>query len=283
MHTVTGNRRGFTLIELLVVIAIIAILAAILFPVFAQAREKARGASCLSNMKQIGTGLIMYSQDYDESFPRGWYYQQPNIPTTWRSVITPYIRTGTEQTGENNIRVMAGGIWACPSGPSQAVNGIGGHGAILVPPSMSNGVEFPSVSQTQITRPASVLMATEVGLDVNGSGSTQGFTEDWWAWGGSQWPPVWEGINSGAQYDRDGVPAPADSNGYPWTYMPRYRHNATANGIYADGHAKAAIKGRLNWCVNVHYPGMNVWASNGAVDWIYDASWNAPCSQYPND
>src|SRR5262245_33152461 len=69
MADIAGSRRrGFTLIELLVVIAIIAILAAILFPVFAQARAKARQATCVSNLKQLGHGLLMYTQDYDETF-----------------------------------------------------------------------------------------------------------------------------------------------------------------------------------------------------------------------
>ena len=67
------SKHGFTLIELLVVIAIIAILAAILFPVFAQAREKARAIACISNEKQIGLGLIQYSQDYDEYMVKAWY------------------------------------------------------------------------------------------------------------------------------------------------------------------------------------------------------------------
>src|SRR5213592_5029174 len=81
------KRRGFTLIELLVVIAIIAILAAILFPVFAQAREKARGAACLSNQKQLGLAVQMYAQDYDEhiiyarSFGRIWSL----VEKTWGS------------------------------------------------------------------------------------------------------------------------------------------------------------------------------------------------------
>jgi prepilin-type N-terminal cleavage/methylation domain-containing protein len=72
------RKRGFTLIELLVVIAIIAILAAILFPVFAQAREKARQASCISNIKQIALAAIMYVQDYDETYPGG-----PGVAALW--------------------------------------------------------------------------------------------------------------------------------------------------------------------------------------------------------
>jgi prepilin-type N-terminal cleavage/methylation domain-containing protein len=104
-----GTRRGFTLIELLVVIAIIAILAAILFPVFAQARNKAREAVGTSNAKQVSLAILMYSQDYDEKFPRaGWDCQtnadgDHSIPvgvengcgaTNWINVIYPYTKNG---------------------------------------------------------------------------------------------------------------------------------------------------------------------------------------------
>ena len=86
-------RRGFTLIELLVVIAIIAILAAILFPVFARAREKARQSSCLSNVKQLSMGVLQYVQDWDEMLP---VYYNPFVPDTtaryWYQVSMPYIK-----------------------------------------------------------------------------------------------------------------------------------------------------------------------------------------------
>jgi prepilin-type N-terminal cleavage/methylation domain-containing protein/prepilin-type processing-associated H-X9-DG protein len=84
------TRRAFTLIELLVVIAIISILATILFPVFAQAREKARATSCSSNLRQLATAVLMYTQDSDESFPLG----TPNAWTgSWPVQVSPYVQS----------------------------------------------------------------------------------------------------------------------------------------------------------------------------------------------
>src|SRR3989475_4292561 len=99
-----SHRRGFTLIELLVVIAIIAILAAILFPVFAQAREKARQATCQSNIKQIGTACMMYCQDYDECYPK----LEDGSPArmTVANVLDPYIKTS-----KHNVNGLGGKLW----------------------------------------------------------------------------------------------------------------------------------------------------------------------------
>lgn len=123
-----SNKRAFTLIELLVVIAIIAILAAILFPVFAQARAKARGIACLSNVKQIGTAMMMYVQDYDETTPSarggGW---------EWWTELMPYMksvdllmcpdRPGTPRTQGNAAGVANG----CVSGV-YPMRGLAGYG-----------------------------------------------------------------------------------------------------------------------------------------------------------
>jgi len=118
-----SHRGAFTLIELLVVIAIIAILAAILFPVFAQAREKARTISCLSNSKQIGTAVLMYSQDYDETIvpwfvgtgqPRDNFRHDLN---SWAQLTQPYIKNGQPNTptDPNYSNIAPTGAMACPS------------------------------------------------------------------------------------------------------------------------------------------------------------------------
>jgi len=108
MMSYTSQRRsrwGFTLIELLVVIAIIAILAAILFPVFARARENARRASCQSNLKQIGLGVLMYAQDYDEKYPfSDWWAPATPKPQGWANRVQPYLKSI--------------GVFGCPSDPN---------------------------------------------------------------------------------------------------------------------------------------------------------------------
>ena len=89
-----SSLRGFTLIELLVVIAIIAILAAMLFPVFARARENARRTSCLSNLKQIGLGFLQYTQDYDESYPLTTMTGMAMTPqSSWTTSTQPYLKS----------------------------------------------------------------------------------------------------------------------------------------------------------------------------------------------
>src|SRR3954466_7852291 len=92
---IKSRNRAFTLIELLIVIAIIAILAAILFPVFGRARENARRSSCQSNLKQIGLGFAQYTQDYDEKMPYNSYgYVSATVnPGDWMDTIQPYTKS----------------------------------------------------------------------------------------------------------------------------------------------------------------------------------------------
>jgi len=122
----SNKRHAFTLIELLVVIAIIAILAAILFPVFARARENARRSSCTSNLKQIGLGLMQYTQDYDDRLPLRQYDNTDyGVANSWRRTTYPYTKSAQ--------------IYSCPSNSFNAtladdsttarINAVGGTGA----------------------------------------------------------------------------------------------------------------------------------------------------------
>jgi len=170
------QRNGFTLIELLVVIAIIAILAAILFPVFAQARESARRTSCLSNVKQMGLAFIMYTQDYDETTPAVIHNNNlPYDPDFW-VIVQPYIKN------VNIFYCPDRTEWTMPSGDTcggqEAINplkrciGYGYNWGILssvplgiVQPRVKfpGGYIYPGVALASITAPADLFVYGDTG------------------------------------------------------------------------------------------------------------------------
>jgi prepilin-type N-terminal cleavage/methylation domain-containing protein len=151
------SAQGFTLIELLVVIAIIAILAAILFPVFAQAREKARQTSCISNNKQVGLAIIQYVQDYDENFPSGWYPAESAgidyavgtpVGMGWANESYPYMKNAQ--------------VYKCPDDITQPVPAGNGHGAQYPVSYIFNAnipISFPTLAG--MVAPASTVLACE--------------------------------------------------------------------------------------------------------------------------
>lgn len=294
MHN-TYKSRAFTLIELLVVIAIIAILAAILFPVFSQAKEAAKKTSDLSNTKQHAYGILMYSGDADDMFPRQ-VYKRPqsnlwgwNVPVTWREAVQPYMKGGDVRysDGTRSIPLAQGGVWDTPAKPG--VRGAYTSNRVLMPgycywdapggywrcDSTDDGVPtgdpvMPSISHTAVDAPAQVITTFTIGInpDWNASGD---FSEgSWWWWGGAQWPPVFSGPTSGEQWD-------ADSNVFPNWSMPRYRYTQGMNNAYADGHGKYTKKGALNWCKYVYVKGVAM-DRGEQWEWIFDPG--QPCAAF---
>ncbi|HEU4753116.1 MAG TPA: DUF1559 domain-containing protein [Armatimonadota bacterium] len=265
----TALRRGFTLIELLVVIAIIAILAAILFPVFAQAREAARKASCQSNLKQIGSAFLMYVQDYDETYPQpgganfgdyGQFWTIPpdadgTVPSTarlanWANVLQPYIK---------NYQVLS-----CPSTAAWNLFAAPVKPAININYTYNRLLAWRSIAS--VPAPASIFLVTE-------------------GWGNL-------GVVGRSGSGNPGVTDPAYGPNKPYTYgmacamyvgfggqpLPAYDkiHSGTLNYLYGDGHVKA-LKPAGDYRVNP-FSRLN---PDGTLAGYWDCGGGCPCLWIP--
>jgi prepilin-type N-terminal cleavage/methylation domain-containing protein/prepilin-type processing-associated H-X9-DG protein len=256
-----SKRRAFTLIELLVVIAIIAILAAILFPVFAQAREKARATSCLSNLKQVNTAFQMYLQDYDEVMVITMAQNTATSgfsPQWWSKLTEPYIKNWQ--------------IFRCPSSPDG--RGIWGSGPFAWWANWSRfgtiGYNYLGLSTwwdcfdsigvalAAVDKPASTVSFTDSNLQ---NSTQQTYTNNGVGYSLVQAPAqyaaifpathtctYWNGSKGGWDWT---VPGPKP-NHIGWTID---RHNEVMNVGWVDGHAKAMKVGALHAGTNLA-PGM---------------------------
>lgn len=257
---------GFTLIELLVVIAIIAILAAILFPVFAKAREKARQTACLSNMKQIGLGVMMYVQDYDELYPKRYGGACPpdcenDKVRSWKNMVVPYIKNMD--------------VYKCPSNPAaqtpdangnNATNKVGvfpGGYAMWLPDEwlctqIGNGAGYPQ-ALAGVPNPSDNLLIVEHSYRWTDSGPYLGYVE----------------------------PAPSNDGGIvpgPSTWNSGHSKNR-GNIIYMDGHVK--FKYLKQTFEEKGSPPLNEWrfseaiAQDKGITWMFTL--REDLKKYPND
>jgi len=275
MLPITSSRKtGFTLIELLVVIAIIAILAAILFPVFARAREKARQTACLSNLKQIGLGMMMYAQDYDETLvpyskdacgTQGGAFAFQHL---YYSLVDPYIKSGLVVTGSTSGDLKD--IWACPTskpniedfrtGYAYNIYGLGGYsGACLCNPDLASCnnrtvATWGPFADPQYNYPApvgSLARPAETLMMADGPQLCR--------------PPQWSILNPTGDPTNVGIWGPHElgkgeygaivSIGTPAGDIRRkYTTGKRTNIAYADGHAKS-LNSQTLWYTSVTFDG----------------------------
>ena len=238
---VSRTRAAFTLIELLVVIAIIAILAAILFPVFAQAREKARQTSCLSNLKQLGTAGVMYTQDWDETWPQtflkgygGFIWTVPLLSDTpedaemertlWAGALVPYLKSPD--------------VYACPSSADDYV-----HSGVTL--NDAQGYKFTyyingylnSWPSAKSGAPASVIAFSEA----QGKEAIVGWQLAWplpLTSAGGEMPEFLPGEAAGSAC---GSAADQRAGAFGWSLQyrsTRWTHGRGQNYAYMDGHVK---------------------------------------------
>lgn len=225
------HRNAFTLIELLVVIAIIAILAAILFPVFAQAREKARQASCLSNLRQMGLGAVMYAQDYDEFFPGMWQWSPGAYYAHAPYIYGPMTPDQAKQVCQTCPYTKNNDVYGCASRKNL-------YGGLL----LSYGYTYPTMWGTaapipgspysfplgpalaEFSHPTETIMITDSGV-FPGTAQCNAST--------------YQGIES--------LCGPKDGYSYPYVYEPTTNpwsaplpiHQKKFTAAFVDGHVKA--------------------------------------------
>lgn len=268
-------KRAFTLIELLVVIAIIAILAAILFPVFAQAKAAAKKTACLSNQKQVGLGLTMYIGDYDDRYPQSEYGTDG---LQWYSSVYPYMKSdgANVKLGTVDRYYGNGGVFKCPEFPNQIQGQHYGVHQDLMPSNYGASPTSAIAPGTLsiIDAPADKIIVAEKAVNNASNWSYPFFTTWEWFW-------INGIMKNGAQY-RDGSPrsagdektdsgvfqnqdCPTSGNGsWECGAAIRYRHTDSANVSFADGHSKSMKKRSIMWYKNIfintgNYPYNQSW------------------------
>ena len=227
--TRTTRKKGFTLIELLVVIAIIAILAAILFPAFARARENARRASCQSNLKQLMLGVFQYTQDYDEKMP-------PIVGGgNWMQITQPYIKSTQ--------------LFTCPSdaNPTDVVgtttyNGVAPfHTSYIYNAQMGRLVNFVTwngISIAEIQNPAGTVAFSDGGVQASATAPFVTTTVKPTSF--LLFDPTTDPTGTMAFGPGNAVAPPGTGSGQDNSWAgPNARHLETANVAFADGHVKA--------------------------------------------